>query len=95
MAADGDVQVEMPEELQTLGDVPSEPRPMVADVSIVIPTLGRPILEACLASVLLADSWPARIIVVDQSGSPAIADLLRRVETLGVPCLYVPSAGRQ
>lgn len=43
----------------------------VADVSVVIPTLGRPLLAACLQSIAACDPRPAQVIVVDQGGAGA------------------------
>jgi GT2 family glycosyltransferase len=68
-----------------------EHRPVLEDISIVIPTLGRPILQSCLASIAAGDSWPARVIVVDQSSSDDVAACLRELEEGGVRTLYVPS----
>ena len=42
-----------------------------AEVSVVIPTIGRPrLLEQALASLGQCDPGPADIVVVDQSGAP-------------------------
>jgi GT2 family glycosyltransferase len=70
-------------------------KPLVLDdISIVIPTLGRPILRSCLAAIAAGDSWPARVIVVDQSSSDTVAGYLRELEVEGIETLYVPSTER-
>ncbi len=61
------------------------------DISVVIPTLGRPILERCLEAIADGDSWPTRIIVVDQSSSETVAGQLRSLERRGIDTLWVPS----
>jgi GT2 family glycosyltransferase len=64
--------------------------PVAADVSIVIPTVGRELLKGCLESIAAGTVWPAELIVVDQgSGAAAtsIDDLIRR----GVATTYVNS----
>lgn len=38
-------------------------------VSVVVPTLGRAMLRACLASLAAADPRPAEVVVVDQGGA--------------------------
>jgi GT2 family glycosyltransferase len=73
---------------------PVSPRPVHDDISIVIPTLGRPILETCLRYLVDGSSWPATVIVVDQGRDPAVRRMLDRVEELGLPGQYVPSTQR-
>ena len=47
----------------------SSPRTSPTDVTVVIPTVGRPLLRDCLRSIAAGDTWPAELIVVDQSSS--------------------------
>jgi GT2 family glycosyltransferase len=60
------------------------------DVTVVVPTIGRDLVEGCLRSIAGGSAWPARLIVIDQSSRPDIAawveDLARKgmnVEHLG------------
>lgn len=69
----------------------TEHRPVLEDISVVVPTLGRPLLRTCLASIAAGDSWPARVIVVDQSSSEQVAGYLRELEGRGLRTLYLPS----
>jgi hypothetical protein len=46
-----------------------EPRPIMEDISVVIPTLGRPILEESLYWLVHGSAWPGGIIIVDQGGN--------------------------
>jgi GT2 family glycosyltransferase len=56
--------------------------PDVVPVTVVIPTIGRvEPLRRCLESLAASDRPPAEILVVDQSGDPAVPAL---VEELGV-----------
>jgi GT2 family glycosyltransferase len=64
------------------------------EITVVIPTIGRPILEQCLAAITAGDSLPGRIIVVDQSSSAAIGDMLRAAAALGVETKHVRSRER-
>jgi GT2 family glycosyltransferase len=67
---------------------------ILTDISIVIPTLGRPILRSCLASIAAGDSWPDRVVVVDQSSSDAVAGYLAELEEQGIGTLYLASSQR-
>jgi GT2 family glycosyltransferase len=82
--------------LPGLDDLTIRSAPVLEDISVVIPTLGRSILDNVLASMVSGEAWPARIIVVDQSGGEEIARMLDRVERAGVRTLRVVSepAGR-
>jgi GT2 family glycosyltransferase len=64
------------------------------DISVVIPTLGRPIMESCLRWLADGTHWPARVIVVDQNRNPAVAAWLERLQGAGMGTLYVPSRQR-
>ena len=63
----------------------------VLSISIVVPTIGRVHrLESCLGSLAACRPRASEILVVDQSGDPAVADLVRRFAPAGarlVPCL--------
>jgi GT2 family glycosyltransferase len=72
-----------------LGD--ATPRPVREDLTIVIPTLGRPILQACLRSIIAGSLWPAQITVVDQSSDPSIEVWLTPLQSLGIRALHLPS----
>jgi GT2 family glycosyltransferase len=67
---------------------------MLHDISIVIPTVGRPALRRCLDSIVTGTAWPARVIVTDQSSSPDVARWLDAVTAQGLPTLYQPSSQR-
>lgn len=62
--------------------------------TVIIPTVGRPILQRCLQSIASSTVLPARIIAIDQGENPAVADWLRDVEALGVETLHLRSAER-
>jgi GT2 family glycosyltransferase len=64
------------------------------DVTVVIPTLGRPILEECLTRIALGSAWPAKIVVVDQSSSGTVSGWLARLRRQGLNAEHVPSCQR-
>jgi GT2 family glycosyltransferase len=69
-------------------------RRVLREISVVIPTLGRPVLERCLDSIADGSAWPARIIVSDQGSSSAVASWLDRVRERGIQTLHLPSDQR-
>jgi GT2 family glycosyltransferase len=83
-----------PHPLPGLADLPPLDRPVLHDIAVVIPTLGRDILDNVLASMVGGTAWPERIIVVDQSDGRRVAEMLGRAQALGVGTLRVTSAPR-
>lgn len=73
---------------------PSSTPPILHEISLVIPTLGRAILRRSLQAIEAGSAWPARLIVVDQSSNPEVAAWLRDLAGRGLPTEYVPSAER-
>jgi GT2 family glycosyltransferase len=78
----------------TLAEMPVDPRPVLDDLTVVIPTIGRAILERCLHEIAISTAWPAGIIVVDQSSSPTVATWLEQLRAFGLTAEYVPSYQR-
>jgi GT2 family glycosyltransferase len=65
-------------------DVSGGPLPM----SVVVPTIGRAaLLEDCIASIAACSPPPDEIVVVDQSGDPAVASVVARFEAAGARLL--------
>ena len=60
---------------------------------MVIPTVGRPLLQGCLESIAAGSAWPAELIVVDQGASPAAAGWAERLRVRGINARHVPSTG--
>lgn len=67
-------------------------RPVLDDISIVIPTLGRDILEQSLFWILVGTAWPACLIIVEQGANPNVANMLKRVQEIGIRVKHVLSA---
>jgi GT2 family glycosyltransferase len=65
--------------------------PMHPDLTVVVPTIGRPVLSTCLSALADGTTWPAQIIVVDQSASSAVADRVARLRDRGMDAVHVPS----
>jgi GT2 family glycosyltransferase len=64
-----------------MAGAPMAERPIADDLTVVIPTLGRPLLRDCLRSIAAGSRWPRAVIVVDQGRDPAsdafVAELVR------------------
>lgn len=71
-----------------------ERRPTREDISVVIPTLGRAILEESLYRIVAGSVWPGRLIVVDQGRNPEVSSWIQSLRSLGIDAQYVPSSQR-
>jgi GT2 family glycosyltransferase len=65
-----------------------------SDVTVVIPTLGRPILRQALDAIAAGNRLPSAVIVVDQGCSPDIDEMLREFQARGLDARWIPSAER-
>ena len=84
----------MPYPFKSLATVNAIPRPVLHDMTVVIPTLGRSILEACLYWIVVGDAWPRELIVVDQGRSQDVVDWIARLQSFGLQAEYLPSHQR-
>ena len=71
-----------------------KPKPVLEDISIVIPTLGRDILEQSLFWILMGSAWPVCLIIVEQGANPNVAKMLKRVQEIGVRVKHIVSSQR-
>jgi len=69
-------------------------KPVLEDISIVIPTLGRPILEQSLYWILMGNAWPGCLIVVEQGSNSDVAEWLKRVQKIGIEVKHIQSNQR-
>jgi GT2 family glycosyltransferase len=65
---------------------------IATDITVVIPTVGRPLLRECLRSVAGGLVWPAELIVVDQSCSNEVAGWVAALCAEGLSARHLPSA---
>jgi GT2 family glycosyltransferase len=71
------------------------PQPAVdAELTLVIPTLGRSLLRRTLESVIAGSVWPSRVIVVDQGRKTEIESLAGELCGRGLDVQYLPTATR-
>jgi glycosyltransferase involved in cell wall biosynthesis len=71
-----------------------EPRPVLAEISIVIPTLGRDILEQCLHRILVGTTWPGWLIIVNQGPYEKVDGWLQYLQSIGVKVKHIRSRER-
>lgn len=71
-----------------------KPRPVLEDISVVIPTLGREILEEALYWIAAGSAWPGGLVVVDQGPNPAVEDWTKKLRSIGIHAEYLPSSQR-
>jgi GT2 family glycosyltransferase len=68
--------------------------PVAPDLTVVVPTVGGPHLEGCLASLHAGSMWPARVVVVDQSVTAAAAGWVADLQAGGLDALHLSSEPR-
>jgi GT2 family glycosyltransferase len=66
-------------------------RATAMDVSLVIPTVGRELMEGCLESIAAGTVWPAEVIVVDQGRTSLMVPWIDRLTRSGLPITHVRS----
>lgn len=62
------------------------------DVTVVIPTVGRDLLQGCLQSIARGTVWPAHLVVVDQGSNGAVVEWLDGLSRLGMSAERVRSS---
>jgi GT2 family glycosyltransferase len=71
---------------------PSDAASYVADdITVVIPTVGRSLLQECLRSIAMGRVRPAELIVVDQSCSNQVAEWVTAFRADGMSARHLPS----
>jgi glycosyltransferase involved in cell wall biosynthesis len=69
-------------------------RPVIRDVTVLVPTLGRPQLRDCLASLHDGDHWPHRLLVIDQGGGADCGGWVDELRRSGFAAVHVPQSDR-
>jgi GT2 family glycosyltransferase len=65
---------------------------VAAELSVVIPSLGRELLRGCLDAIATGTAWPAELIVVDQGEGSNVQGWLEELERRGLKCRHVRSS---
>jgi GT2 family glycosyltransferase len=64
-------------------------RPVASNVTVVVPTMGGPLLRECLESIADGSVWPAHLVVVDQSATGDAAAWIAALEARGLGVSHV------
>jgi GT2 family glycosyltransferase len=64
------------------------------DLTVIVPTIGRPVLAKCLSALAEGTVHPARVVVVDQSRGGAMLGAIESARSLGIEVLHVASSQR-
>src|SRR5688572_24741602 len=66
--------------------------PVLSEITVVIPTIGRDLLRGCLRSIARGSAWPMSLIVVDQGSNPDVESWIEDVNELGLAAQRIRSA---
>jgi glycosyltransferase involved in cell wall biosynthesis len=77
-----------------MNEIQFEPRPILEDISILIPTLGRDILEQCLIHILNGSAWPGCLIIVNQGQTEKVGGWLQHMQSIGIEVKHYASHQR-
>ena len=64
---------------------------IASDITVVVPTMGGPFLTGCLESVAAGSVWPARLVIIDQSGGDGVLEPVVALRERGLEVLHVPA----
>jgi dTDP-glucose pyrophosphorylase len=67
---------------------PALMRTVAEIVTVIVPTVGRPVLSDCLAALSEAAVRPGRVVVVDQSVDGAMRRLVDDARAMGPDAVY-------
>jgi glycosyltransferase involved in cell wall biosynthesis len=75
-------------------DLKGKPQRVLDDFTVIIPTVGRRILEKCLESVSNGSCLPRSLILIDQGQNPLVPTWLNNLAGIGVQASYFRSSKR-
>jgi GT2 family glycosyltransferase len=64
------------------------------DMTVVVPTLGRSVLELCLRSIAAGTRWPARLLVLDQGSNTRVDGWVAELRAQGMVVDHIRSPQR-
>lgn len=78
----------------SIQEIEFETRPVISDISIIIPTLGRDILKQCLYWILVGSTWPGYLIIVNQGSYEKVDEWVRYILSIGINVKHIHCAQR-
>jgi GT2 family glycosyltransferase len=67
---------------------------VLEDLTIIIPSIGRPLLQRCLQAISSGNRLPCRIIVIDQGDNPEVAHWIQSIRDMGIEIFHLLSKER-
>jgi GT2 family glycosyltransferase len=67
---------------------------IIPDITVIIPTVGRSILQRCLESLCEGTVLPGCIVVIDQGQNTSVAEWVSSMESLGMRAIHLRSGKR-
>jgi GT2 family glycosyltransferase len=68
--------------------------PVARDLTVVIPTIGRPLVRGCLDSIRAGDTWPAAVVITDQGQTAEVAQTIGQLRQSGMNAVHIVSSER-
>lgn len=68
--------------------------PMLKDMTVIVPTVGRRVLRACLDSIASGSAWPTELVLVDQSDNELVRDCAEVLRARSMSVTHLRSPGR-
>ena len=59
-----------------------------SEITVVVPSMGGPLLQGCLESIAAGSVWPARLVVIDQSDGRAAASWVAALCAQGIDVVH-------
>jgi len=87
VAADTETAVPTQPAAGSLAD--GDSRPALDTITVIIPTIGRPLLRGTLASIANGTHWPAKLVVSQQRSDPSPAIWVRELQQRGLNAVHV------
>jgi GT2 family glycosyltransferase len=75
-------------------DLDRKARRVLSDLTVIIPSVGRPLLLRCLQAISSGNRLPGQIIVIDQGDNPEVADWIRNIKDMGIDIFHLLSKER-
>lgn len=67
-------------------------RPVLDTITVIVPTIGRPLLRDTLASIANGTHWPAKLVVSQQRSDPAPATWVNELQQRGLNAVLLHNA---
>lgn len=67
-------------------------KPVLDTITVIIPTIGRPLLRDTLASIAHGTRWPAKLVVSQQRSDPAPAIWVEELQRRGLNAVLIHNA---